>query len=579
MIRAVRANQPTFRAVEFTPGFNVVLADRTKESTKKDSRNGLGKTTLIEIIHYCLGSSSRSAKRLRVEELKEWIFSLELSLGNRQVVVHRSIKTPSRVRLAGDTSGWSQGELVSGMLELHIDQWTEILGREMFGLPSKDKSNKHIPTFRSLIGYMARRGRDAFSVPFEHYRKQKEGDKQISNAFLLGLSWQNARSWQELKDQAAVLETLKKAVTSGVVEGMVGSAGELEAERVRLQEVARRQAAELESFRVHPEYRDIEQRACELTAEIHKHSNLNVMDRRTLGHYENSLTEVEDTEPDSVAKLYEEAGVKLPGAVVRRLEDVQTFHHRLIDNRREFLTSEVERYQSAVAEREVQIQRLSDERAELMKILQEHGALEEYTALQQRHLAVRSQISDVENRLQNLKKFNAGESALKIDKEHLLQRARRDHDERQAIRERAISFFNSNSQALYQAPGRLIIDISEKGFKFNVEIQRSGSEGIDKMKIFCYDLMLAQLWADKTTAPGFLIHDSTLFDGVDERQRALALERAAQVADEVGFQYICTLNSDTLPVHDFSEDFDLHSTVRLRLTDDGPEGSLLGIRY
>ena len=304
-----------------------------------------------------------------------------------------------------------------------------------------------------------------------------------------------------------------------------------------------------------------------------------MMDRRTLGHYENSLTEVEDTEPDSVAKLYEEAGVKLPGAVVRRLEDVQTFHHRLIDNRREFLTSEVERYQSAVAEREVQIQRLSDERAELMKILQEHGALEEYTALQQRHLTVRSQISDVENRLQNLKKFNAGESALKIDKEHLLQRARRDHDERQAIRERAISFFNSNSQALYQAPGRLIIDISEKGFKFNVEIQRSGSEGIDKMKIFCYDLMLAQLWADKTTAPGFLIHDSTLFDGVDERQRALALERAAQVADEVGLQYICTLNSDTLPVHDFSEDFDLHSTVRLRLTDDGPEGSLLGIRY
>jgi uncharacterized protein YydD (DUF2326 family) len=56
-ILRVRADQPTFRDVTFTSGFNVVLAERTKESTKKDSRNGLGKSTLIEIISFCLGSS------------------------------------------------------------------------------------------------------------------------------------------------------------------------------------------------------------------------------------------------------------------------------------------------------------------------------------------------------------------------------------------------------------------------------------------------------------------------------------------------------------------------------------------
>ena len=52
MIHAVRANKSSFHAVEFTAGFNLVLADRTKESTRKDSRNGLGKTTLLEIIRF-----------------------------------------------------------------------------------------------------------------------------------------------------------------------------------------------------------------------------------------------------------------------------------------------------------------------------------------------------------------------------------------------------------------------------------------------------------------------------------------------------------------------------------------------
>ena len=49
MILSVRSNMPSFKAVEFTPGFNVILADRTKESTRGDSRNGLGKTTLLRL--------------------------------------------------------------------------------------------------------------------------------------------------------------------------------------------------------------------------------------------------------------------------------------------------------------------------------------------------------------------------------------------------------------------------------------------------------------------------------------------------------------------------------------------------
>jgi len=57
MIYSVKSDKSSFKKIDFQPGFNIILAERTKESTKKDSRNGLGKSTLIEIIHFCLGAN------------------------------------------------------------------------------------------------------------------------------------------------------------------------------------------------------------------------------------------------------------------------------------------------------------------------------------------------------------------------------------------------------------------------------------------------------------------------------------------------------------------------------------------
>ncbi len=128
-------------------------------------------------------------------------------------------------------------------------------------------------------------------------------------------------------------------------------------------------------------------------------------------------------------------------------------------------------------------------------------------------------------------------------------------------------------------PGNLVIDVSASGFKFDVEILRSSSTAVGNMKILCYDLMLAERWSERNPSPRMLIHDSILFDGVDERQIAHALELAARKSEQCGFQYICTLNSDMIPWEDFQDHFDLNAFVRLTLTDRTASGSLLGIRY
>ena len=123
------------------------------------------------------------------------------------------------------------------------------------------------------------------------------------------------------------------------------------------------------------------------------------------------------------------------------------------------------------------------------------------------------------------------------------------------------------------------IDILEKGASLDVKIERAGSHGIENMKIFCYDLMLAKIWAKKTETPVPLIHDSLIFDGVDERQKALALQLAKSESEKHGFQYICAINSDAIPEKEFKKEFDFGSHVVRKLTDRTDEGGLLGIRF
>ncbi|MEG4105092.1 ABC-three component system protein [Microcoleus sp. S13_C5] len=584
MIRAIRCNHTSFKTVEFRPGFNVVLADRTEESGSKDSRNGLGKSTLIEIIHFCLGSTLQKAKGLDSRNLRGWAFSLELTLSDQVITVTRNTADKSKVVIEGDTTSWPiQPKEKEGQRVLSLIQWKAILGNLWFGLPSDNNEDKKFqPTFRGLISYFIRRGRDAFSTPFEHHRKQFDWEKQVNNAFLLGLAWEDARDLQLLKDQKKLLDDikkLKKDTDTGVAIGIFGSLGELEALKVQVESQLRERKQTLSNFRVASQYHELEANANRLTAEIHEATNNNIANKKILEFYQSSLEAENEPSPDDVTHIYESVGIELPGLVVRRLEEVEIFHRRLIENRRDFLSTEIERLRRDVSSRELLIREKTEQRASLLEVLQTHGALEEYTRLQELYLEIVSNLNEINKRIEELNKFEEGKSALKIEKERLLQRARRDYQERRVQAEKARDLFNTNSRFLYDAPGRLIINVGDNGFQFNVEISRDGSEGIDNMKIFCYDLMLAQLWSERDPSPRILIHDSTIFDGVDERQVRFALELADRESRKCGFQYICTLNSDRVPYSEFAKDFNFDSFVRLRLTDESDESGLLGIPF
>jgi uncharacterized protein YydD (DUF2326 family) len=578
MIYSVRSDQPTFKPVEFQSGFNMVLAERLPEATKKDSRNGLGKTTLIEIIHFCLGSNKEGT--LAKPELDDWTFTLEMDLFGRRAQVSRNTAKPAVISLVSDFAGWPEKPSYNqklGEYAMNATDWRRLLGLAVFAIPEMDETRKYKPSFRSLVSFFIRNGAEAFVSPFSHCTKQQEWDKQIHNAYLLGLDWEFVSCLQILKDRTKVLKHLKQEVASGMVPGFRGSLGELEAERMRLEGKLVQEQEALSTFQVIPQYRDLEREANELTNAIHGLVNDTVANQSLMQHYQEGLVEVRDADSGQVASLYAEAGIEFPRQVTKRLDDVHAFHRQVVTNRCDFLKIELARLERQINHDKAEVERLTGCRAELMGILEKGRALDEYTALQKRYQATVALLENIKNRAAQLREFEKGKSELEIEQSQLWQQAQIAYSERELQRRRAAGFFNANSEELYDAPGNLSLDVTKTGYRFGVDIKRSGSGGIEQMKIFCYDLMLAQLWAGRTTIP--LIHDSTLFADVDERQRVKALELAARESQAKGFQYICMFNSDNLPVNEFTRDFDYRKFIRLTLTDAREDGGLLGFRF
>jgi uncharacterized protein YydD (DUF2326 family) len=581
MIRAVRANQKGFHTAFLQPGVNIILADRSTSAGDKDTTNALGKSTLIEIIDFCLASNTSPGKGLRIEALQGWAFTLELSLSGRDVAVTRATDTPGFFAIEGATDDWPVRPTPNkeGVPGLDAKKWRAVLAWALFGISDLSAESGYKPSARSLLSYFVRNQTAAYNIPFKHFDNQKTWDIQVHNAFLLGLNWEKAATWQQLKDQKNALDALKQAIKTGAVDGELASLGELEAERLRLSTQLEREREALSNFRVLPQYREIETQANLLTSEIHGLVNANIVDKRRLDRYRDSLVSEDAPTEDRLEALYGEAGIALPGAVKKTLADARAFNAQIIANRREFIAGEIAALEAAVSERETDIANLTDRRANYLSALAGQGALEELTQLQELHAATRLKVDELTNRITQLRQMTTKADTIKVETVELKRATTLDYEERRALWSRALSLFSEFSESLYKSPGRLVIDIDDTGYKFDVEIAGSPSEGISKMKIFCYDLMLISFARQRGLGIDFLIHDSTIFDGVDPRQRAHALELAAAMAAKHGFQYICTLNTDMVPVGDFTSGFDYESLVRLRLTDTDPTGSLLGFRY
>ncbi len=277
---------------------------------------------------------------------------------------------------------------------------------------------------------------------------------------------------------------------------------------------------------------------------------------------------------------YRELGVILSDQVRRRFEDVKAFRHSVVRNRRRFLEEEIQELTDRLAARRQERADLGEDQARLLRELAEGGALEALTALQTALGREEAALGALRHRFDAAQALETSARQITAKSVELQQAVDLDLRERPQQTDEAILLFSQYAQRLY-GEGRetyLAIEAGRSSLSITPRIDADDSRGINNMVIFCFDLTLAVLAHRHDRGPDFLVHDSHLYDGVDERQVARALALAAEVTEEERMQYIVTLNTDTLSTA-AQRGFNPEPHIRSpRLTDD-EEGGLFGFRF
>lgn len=170
MIERLESGLPTFKALVFEPGFNVVLAERSAGATDRQTRNGSGKSSLVERVHFLLGGSYPADHLLRAPQLVDAWYGMRFDLAGWRTEIRR---TPAHAKdieiVAGETAAWPRApraDKLSRRSVLSNTDWRSVLGRLMFGLVAADDDGadgedgggrRFGPSFRTQVSYFARR--------------------------------------------------------------------------------------------------------------------------------------------------------------------------------------------------------------------------------------------------------------------------------------------------------------------------------------------------------------------------------------------------------------------------------------
>jgi uncharacterized protein YydD (DUF2326 family) len=548
MIHRLFSSLPSFRTLRFKPGLNILLADRGPSSTETDTRNGAGKTSVVDLIQFLLGGDWEKA---RDPALINQSFGLEFDLGGERVTVRRSGQNPTRVFFDPGTnaSRWPiRPESYIGALSLRVDEWNAVLGAIVFGLPAALHEERFRPKFRGLISYFVRRVKEgAMLHPQGIHQHQKLWDQQVSIAYLLGLDWTLAREMERIRSKEKLRLQLRRLIAEEEgteLSDTLPNSAELRTRVTLTTQRATGLKQSLASFRVVPEYHELEAEADRLTAELSALSDENTVAREIITDLERALAVEAPPGSAEVARVYAEAGLLLPERAVRQFDEVRAFHESVIRNRRSYLEDELSNTRQLIRDRDAKERTLDERRAKILETLRTSGALESFTQLQEEFAHVQASVEHLKEQYEHAATFENAGREIVVERAQLESRLAQNHREQADQIRHAVLIFAAVSKRLYKEPGRLTISDSLVGSPIAIEIARQDSEGVASMQIFCFDVMLLQLTLERQTGPGFLVHDSHIFDGVDERQIRHGLETAADVAATPGAQYITMLNSD-----------------------------------
>lgn len=267
--------------------------------------------------------------------------------------------------------------------------------------------------------------------PFEFFARQPPWQKNVAIAYLLGLNADLLSEMEKLRLEESQLTKLKKELkNSKIVGDVLGRATNLRGELAIAEKRINSLEAELKDYQVLPEYRHIESEASNLARQLAEISDRNTADKRLIADLSETLEVEQSPSVDNLERLYASAGVQLPDVSLKRLESVKEFHKTVVRNRKAHLQGEINAAEQRIQKRDSEAKALSEKQAQLMGLLQTHGALDQFNRLEEELGRQRITRDQLKKRLELVQKIDRGAADINVKKATNHQKLVNDFEER-----------------------------------------------------------------------------------------------------------------------------------------------------
>lgn len=454
-----------------------------------------------------------------------------------------------------------------------------------FSIPDIGASNL---SFRSLIPRFIRRGNKDYIDP-----RITSGDREdytilLRNLFLLGLEIDLIEKKCQLRKKQTDIEAFEKNFKKDpfIREYYTGNK-DANLRAKHLEEQISKLDKDLALFQVAEDFYDIEKEANNLNKELRVLKNKKVVIENALHNIERSVQAKSDVSREKIMSLYKELMFAFKEESLRRLSDVESFHKKLLQNRIARLRQERVKLNAELKQTAEAIISANGELDKKLTYLSDKRALDQYVAVSTQRSELLRELHKLQDYQRLLQKSR--DDLMHIRKEFADETIKTNQylQDTECERSRRTSIFSELAKIFYpDAPAGITINNNQGEnkvrFDFDVRIEADGSDGINSVKIFCYDLAVLLLSANHKI--NFIWHDSRLFSDIDPRQRATLFKVAEEFALKNGKQYIATVNQDQLDAmrtefneKEFKGLFE-GKNIKLELRDDGAQSKLLGIQ-
>ncbi|CAC9522970.1 hypothetical protein [uncultured Gammaproteobacteria bacterium] len=562
---SLAASEPTFKTIFFNKtGASFILAkqDNPEQSDKSKTYNGVGKSLLVSLIDFCLGTKtgSKITKSLQLT-LPDWHFILDVEIGNRSYTIVRHTNIPKYIDLNDE--------------ELTLNDFCSKLEKLCFDIPPKFQ----YLSFRSLLPFFIRPSKQSYISYDDPTKAGTPYQKQLYNAFLLGLDVTFSQTKMLLKKQIDDTEKLYKNIKNDPIlkqffEGYKDSSLAL----ADLNEKIETLELDLQKFEVADDYYQIKQEADAVKNNLDKTQNKIKLRSINIDSINQSLKISSDVNRNDIQKIYDESKLVFHSDVEKKLIDLEKFYQDLTINRTKRLQSQKHEIISELKELEAQFTNLKEELDSHMKFLNAHQALDVFTKMSSRL----AEFQQNREKLQGYEKLQHDYEQKKtsLKKEMILQseetstyldQVKNDINEIMEDFRVLVKRFYPNALA-----GITVRNNDKKNqIRYDIEakIQSDSSDGINSVKLFCYDLTL--LTHGSNHFMDFMFHDSRLFSDIDEVHCNVLFEIVkTKFTDK---QYIASINQNQLNALSPDMQKFVNDHLVRELTDDSDGGKLLGI--